>query len=53
MSWNGYPTFTHNSFIKRLNNSPREVLKKDDTKKTGIKLPYLSNIGNNMKNNYF
>ena len=33
MSWNGYPTFKHNSFIKRLSNSPREVLKKEDTKK--------------------
>ena len=52
MSWDGYSSFTRNSIIKQLKASPRKVdIEKDDRKIIWIRLPYLGNIGNNMKKN--
>ena len=54
MSWNGYPSFTRNSIIKRLKTSPKKIEKvKDDRKIIWIRLPYLGTIGDNMKKNCF
>ena len=40
MSWNGYPSFTRNSIIKRLKTSPKKIEKeKDDRKIIWIRLP--------------
>ena len=56
MSWNGYPLYTRNSIIKNLkrnktvndnNNEP------DNRKVIWIRLPYLGNIGDNMKKRCF
>ena len=33
MSWNGYPSFTRNSIIKRLKTSPKKVEKEKDDRK--------------------
>ena len=53
LSWNGYPSFTRNSIIKQLKTSPKKVEKeKDDRKIIWIQLPYLGNIGDNMKKNF-
>ena len=54
MSWNGYSSFTRNSIIKRLKTRPKKVEKeKYDRKVIWIRLPYLGNIGNNMRKNCF
>ena len=54
MSWNGYPSFTCDSILKRLKISPKKFGKgKDDEKIVWISLPYLVNGGDNMKNKYF
>ena len=54
MSWNGYLSFTRNSIIKRLKASPKQVEKeKDDRKIIWISLPYLGNIGDNLKKDCF
>ena len=53
MSWNGYPSFTRNSVVKRLKASPTKVEKEDDRKIIWISLPYLGNIGDSMKKDYF
>ena len=54
MSWNGYPSFTCNSIIKRLKASPKKVEKeKDDWTIIWIRLQYLGNIGDYMKKNCF
>ena len=54
VSWNGYPSFTHNSIIKRLKTSRKKVKKeKDDRKIKWIRLPYLGNTGKNKKKNCF
>ena len=53
MSWNGHTSFTCNSIIKRLKASPRKVEKKGGRKIIWIRLPYLDNIGDNMKKRCF
>ena len=50
ISWNGYPSFTHNSIRKQLKTFPKKVEKEiDDRKIIWIRLPYLGDIGNSMK----
>ena len=45
------PSFTRNSFIKQLKTSPKKVEKeKDDRKNIWMRLPYLGNIGDSLKN---
>ena len=54
ISWNGYSSFTRNSITKRLKTRPKNVEKeKYDRKIIWIRLPYLGNIGNDMKKNCF
>ena len=50
ISWNGYPSFKHNSIRKQLKTFPKKVEKEiDDRKIIWIRLPYLGDIGNSMK----
>ena len=49
MSWSCYPSFSQNLIIKGLITSPKVQKEKDDRKTIWIRLPYLGNIGSNMK----
>ena len=54
MSWNGYPSYVRNSFIKCLkskNNKNNNEL--DERKIIWIRLPYLGERGHQMKRNRF
>ena len=54
MSWNGYPSYVRNSFIKCLkskNNKNNNEL--DERKIIWIRLPYLVERGHQMKRNCF
>ena len=50
MLWDSYHFFTCNPTIKQLKTSPKKIEKeKDDRKIIWIRLPYLCNIGDNMR----
>ena len=54
MSWNGYPFYVRNTFIKRLkskNNKNNNEL--DERKIIWIRLPYLGEREDQMKRNCF
>lgn len=54
ISWNAYFSFTSNFIIKWVKTSPKKLEKETDDRKTiRVSLPYLKNVGNNMKKKCF
>lgn len=52
-SWNGYPSYARNSFLKRLKNNNTKNSNKLDEKIIWIRLPYFGEKGDQVKRNYF
>ena len=58
MSWNGYPSYTRNVIVSKLNKSYSSEqistsVQEDERNKIWIKLPYLGNMANNIKERCF